>query len=85
MYGQWLYVATMLNSKLDFYCCDNLVGFCKSGHIYYVHTGYSTFIHKFQYCILYVIVYNMYVNLHVYVCVCLHTCMLACVHVRAWV
>ena len=34
MSGQWLNVATMLNSKLDFYCCDNSVGFCKSSHIY---------------------------------------------------
>ena len=26
MSGQWLNIATMLN-KLDFYCCDNSVGF----------------------------------------------------------
>ena len=30
MSGQWVNVATMLNYKLDFYCCDNSVGFCKS-------------------------------------------------------
>ena len=29
----WVNVATMLNNKLDFYCCDNSVGFCKSSHI----------------------------------------------------
>ena len=34
MSGQWENVATMLNIKLDFCCCDNLVGFCKSGHIF---------------------------------------------------
>ena len=34
MSGQWEDVATMLNIKLDFCCCDNLVGFCKSSHIY---------------------------------------------------
>ena len=33
MSGLWVNVATMLNNKLDFYCCDNSVGFCKSGHI----------------------------------------------------
>ena len=27
-------VATMLDIKLDFYCCDNSVSFCKSSHIY---------------------------------------------------
>ena len=32
MSGLWVNVATMLNNKLDFYCCDNSVGFCKSGH-----------------------------------------------------
>ena len=32
--GLWVNVATMLNNKLDFYCCDNSVGFCKSSHIY---------------------------------------------------
>ena len=32
--GQQENVATMLNIKLDFYCCDNSVGFCKSSHIY---------------------------------------------------
>ena len=32
--GQWESVATMLNIKLDFHCCDNLVGFCKSSHIW---------------------------------------------------
>ena len=31
MPGQWLNVATMLNNKLDFYCCDDSVGFL---HIY---------------------------------------------------
>ena len=31
--GQWLSVATMLNNKLDFCCCNNSVGFCKSSHI----------------------------------------------------
>ena len=31
--GQWENVATMLNIKLDFCCCDNSVGFCKSSHI----------------------------------------------------
>ena len=30
-------VATMLNNKLDFYCCDNSVRFCKSSHIYIYH------------------------------------------------
>ena len=35
MSGLWVNVATMLNNKLDFYCCDNSVGFCKSGHICY--------------------------------------------------
>ena len=34
MSGLWVNVATMLNNKLDFYCCDNSVGFCKSSHIY---------------------------------------------------
>ena len=34
MSGQWVNVATMLNNKLDFYCCDNSVSFCKSSHIY---------------------------------------------------
>ena len=34
MSGLWVNVATMLNNKLDFYCCDNSVGFCKSGHIF---------------------------------------------------
>ena len=33
MSGQWEDVATMLNIKLDFCCCDNSVGFCKSSHI----------------------------------------------------
>ena len=33
MSGQWVNVVTMLNNKLDFYCCDNSVGFCKSSHI----------------------------------------------------
>ena len=33
MSGLWVNVATMLNNKLDFYCCDNSVGFCKSSHI----------------------------------------------------
>ena len=33
MSGQWENVATVLNIKLDFYCCDDLVGFCKSSHI----------------------------------------------------
>ena len=28
-----MYIATMLNNKLDFYCCDNLIGFYKSSHI----------------------------------------------------
>ena len=32
MSGLWVNVATMLNNKLDFYYCDNSVGFCKSGH-----------------------------------------------------
>ena len=32
MSGLWVNVATMLNNKLDFYCCDNSVGFCKSSH-----------------------------------------------------
>ena len=32
MSGQWENVATMLNIKLDFCCCDNSVGFCKSSH-----------------------------------------------------
>ena len=36
MSGQWENVATMLNIKLDFCCCENLVGFCKSSHIYSV-------------------------------------------------
>ena len=31
MSGQWLNV--MLSIKLDFYCCNNSVGFCKSSHI----------------------------------------------------
>ena len=31
--GLWVNVTTMLNNKLDFYCCDNSVGFCKSSHI----------------------------------------------------
>ena len=35
--GQWESVATMLNIKLDFHCCDNLVGFCKSSHIFAVN------------------------------------------------
>ena len=39
MSGQWLNVATMLNNKLDFYCCDNSVGFCKSSHIYYIYVA----------------------------------------------
>ena len=34
MSGQWLNVAIALNNKLDFYCCDNSVEFCKSSHIY---------------------------------------------------
>ena len=34
MSGLWVNVATMLNNKLDFYSCDNSVGFCKSSHIY---------------------------------------------------
>ena len=34
MSGLWVNVATMLNNKLDFYCCDNSVGFCKSSHNY---------------------------------------------------
>ena len=33
MSGLWVNVATMLNNKLDFYCCDNSVGFCKTSHI----------------------------------------------------
>ena len=33
MSGLWVNVATMLNNKLDFYCCDNSVSFCKSSHI----------------------------------------------------
>ena len=37
MSGQWLNAATMLNNKLDFYCCDNSIGFCKSSHIYNIH------------------------------------------------
>ena len=32
MSGLWVNVATMLNNKLDFNCCDNSVGFCKSSH-----------------------------------------------------
>ena len=32
MSGLWVNVATMLNNKLDFYCCDNSVGYCKSSH-----------------------------------------------------
>ena len=32
MPGQWENVATMLNIKLDFCCCDNSVGFCKPSH-----------------------------------------------------
>ena len=31
--GRWANVVTMLNNKMDFYCCDNSVGFCKSSHI----------------------------------------------------
>ena len=34
MSGLWVNVATMLNNKLGFYCCDNSVSFCKSSHIY---------------------------------------------------
>ena len=33
MSGHWENVATMLNIKLDFYCRDNSVSFCKSSHI----------------------------------------------------
>ena len=33
MSGQWVNVATILNNKMDFYCCDNSVGFYKSSHI----------------------------------------------------
>ena len=34
--GQWVNVATMLNNKLDFYCCDNSVGFANPV-TYYVY------------------------------------------------
>ena len=66
MSGQWENVATMLNIKLDFYCCDNLVGFCKFSHIYphvsthvcmhaniykYTHIMYAhTCIYTYTYC-----------------------------------
>ena len=33
MSRQWENVATMLSIKLDFCCCNNSVGFCKSSHI----------------------------------------------------
>ena len=37
MSGQWENVATMLNIKLNFHCCDNSIGFCKSSHKYHIH------------------------------------------------
>ena len=44
MSGQWEDVATMLNIKLDFCCCDNSVSFCKSSHIFI--SGVKVNVHK---------------------------------------
>ena len=53
MSGLWVNVATMLNcdNKLDFYCCDNSVGFCKSSHIAILTPFRKSWIRP---CILYI-------------------------------
>ena len=43
MSGQWLNVVTMLNNKLDFYCCDNSVSFCNPITYTNIHTHVHTY------------------------------------------
>ena len=63
MSGLWVNVATMLNNKLDFYCCDNSVGFCKSGHIYCYRIGTAIFQYH-NHCQAFIVVYELFASMY---------------------